>query len=182
MAKKEKTRYALLGALSVFPMSGYDLKKWITECTGPFWAESSGRIYPCLKELLKEKLVVCDESKGQGKRQRKLYKITAAGLKVLKTWLLEPAEQPVLRNEFRLKIFYGKQLSKADLLKHIKRQQDKMQKDLARLTDIETHIKTDHKNDGDAYYWLLTLRSAIHHCRAEHAWCEEMLTKLRSKK
>ena len=47
-----KTQYAILGALSIQTMSGYDIKKWLLEVTGSFWAESPGQIYPTLSKLL----------------------------------------------------------------------------------------------------------------------------------
>jgi len=174
MAKKQQTRYAILGALTVFPMSGYDIKKWISDVTGPFWAESPGRIYPLLKQLLQERLVTCDTTKGKGNRPRKLYTIAAKGLKSLQTWLKEPAQPMAIRNELRLKLFYGKNLKLADYLQHIQQQNERMQKELKHYKEIEAHIKSEHKNLFDAKFWLLTLRSAIHHSKAEIAWCEEV--------
>ena len=114
MAKTQKTKYAILGALSVFPMSGYDIKKWAADVTGSFWSESSGQVYPALAQLLKEDLVKCDESTAKGKRPRKLYSITKKGLKHLSDWLKEPAKHSIHRDELRLKLFYGKNISKAD--------------------------------------------------------------------
>lgn len=181
MAKKQKTRYAILGALTVFPMSGYDIKKWISNVTGPFWAESPGRIYPTLKQLTKEKLITCDASQGRGKRPRKLYKITAAGLKILKEWLAQPAGSMGARDELRLKLFYAKNLSHKKILHLIQQQQTKMEAATKRYQEIEAHIKSAHNNLDDSYYWLLTLRGAELHCAAELQWCKEMLKTIKSK-
>jgi len=46
-----KTRFAVLGLLSIRPMSGYDLKQVIESSTRNFWSESYGQIYPVLREL-----------------------------------------------------------------------------------------------------------------------------------
>lgn len=175
MAKSPQTQYAILGALTVFPMSGYDIKKWITDVTGSFWAESSGRIYPTLKELLQQKLIKCDATKGRGKRPRKLYEITPRGLKILQKWLAMPARPLVLRNELRLKLFYGKNLPSKIIIQHLKRQQERMAKELVRYQEIKEHIKSNHQNQIDSGYWLLTLKSAIHHAKAELNWCREIL-------
>jgi len=170
MSKPAKTQYAILGALTVFPMSGYDIKKWIRDVTGPFWAESSGRIYPALKQLMQQKLIVCDATQGRGKRPRKVYKLTARGLALLRKWLILPAHDEVLRNELKLKLFYGKNVAPEIIEQHLARQKERMEKTLVRYQSIMEHIKSHHKNQIDAKYWLLTLHNAIHHCQAELEW------------
>ena len=55
--KDKKSKYAILGMLSIEPMSGYDIKKEIEENISNFWTESYGQIYPVLKSLVAEKLV-----------------------------------------------------------------------------------------------------------------------------
>ena len=51
MSKENKSRYALLGMLSLQPMSGYDLKKFTEESTANFWQENYAQIYPILRQL-----------------------------------------------------------------------------------------------------------------------------------
>lgn len=174
MAQTQKTRYALLGALTVFPMSGYDLKRWIKDVTGPFWAESPGRIYPALAELLHEKLVTCNVATSAGKREKKIYAITAKGKSVLKKWLIAPPSDYVARLEFKLKLFYGSNLTPSQYLKHLDWQEKKMKKILADHLAKQIHIKKDHANDPNAKFWLLSLQNAIYHDRAELAWCKEV--------
>ena len=43
------TPNALLGLLSLRPMSGYDIRQVISESIGYFWSESYGQIYPGLE-------------------------------------------------------------------------------------------------------------------------------------
>jgi hypothetical protein len=54
---ENRTRYAVLGALTVEPMSGYDLKRFFEQGVSFFWTESYGQIYPILKQLKAEGLV-----------------------------------------------------------------------------------------------------------------------------
>ena len=56
MSKENKSRYALLGMLSLTSMSGYDLKKAIDLSVRHFWQENYAQIYPMLKQLTKEGL------------------------------------------------------------------------------------------------------------------------------
>ena len=106
MARTNKTQYAILGALSIYPMSGYDIKKWVVDVTGPFWSESPGQVHPTLESLVKNAWVVCDDSQSVGDRPKKVYAITKKGIAVLKSWLVEPATPTVSRDEFILKLFY----------------------------------------------------------------------------
>jgi PadR family transcriptional regulator, regulatory protein AphA len=183
MAKTQKTKYAILGALSVFPMSGYDIKKWVSEVTGSFWAESSGQLYPTLSQLLKESLVRCDDNVSTNKRLRKLYSITKHGLKELATWINKPVEYPVYRDELRLKIFYGKNILKANCIGHLEQRRNQAKKLLAKHKKIEEHIKYEHKSEKNSFYWLLTIKGAIYHGEAEIKWCGEAIRILkRSKK
>ncbi|MGA9048227.1 MAG: PadR family transcriptional regulator, partial [Dehalococcoidia bacterium] len=46
MPKINKTKYAILGLLSLKPASGYDLKKTVDWNIGFFWNENFGHIYP----------------------------------------------------------------------------------------------------------------------------------------
>ena len=51
MARSSQTHLAVLGALSVEPMTGYAVRAAITQTLGHFWSESFGQIYPTLTEL-----------------------------------------------------------------------------------------------------------------------------------
>ena len=54
---RSSTDYAILGMLTLRPMSGYDIRATIGESIAYFWTESYGQIYPTLKRLTKEKLL-----------------------------------------------------------------------------------------------------------------------------
>jgi DNA-binding PadR family transcriptional regulator len=46
MARQAQTSTAVLGALSVEPMTGYEIRQVIADVLGHFWHESFGQIYP----------------------------------------------------------------------------------------------------------------------------------------
>ena len=182
MARINKTQYAILAALSVYPMSGYDIKKWVMNVTGPFWSESPGQVYPTLEKLVQNSWIVCDDSQNVGDRPKKIYSITKKGNIALKSWLAEPAAPTVSRDEFILKLFYGKNLSKEDYLAHLQRQKNKMQQDLIHYASVEKHIKEQHKENVGANYWLNTLSNAVCHANAEITWCDQEINKIKRKK
>ena len=80
MPRESKTDYALLGLLSLMPMSGYDMKAFISTSIGFFWHESYGQIYPALRRLHENGLVEREVEAQNGKPDRHLYTVTEAGL------------------------------------------------------------------------------------------------------
>ncbi|MFA4877738.1 MAG: PadR family transcriptional regulator [Methanoregula sp.] len=81
---KERSLLALyiLHTLREQPKSGYDLIKEIAEKTSGAWAPSKGTIYPLLRQLSGEELIVAVES---GKRARVLFTVTEKGQATLDT-------------------------------------------------------------------------------------------------
>ena len=56
---QSQTSYVILGILAIHPhQSGYEIRKTIQQSVGFFWSESFGQIYPTLKRLNAEKLIV----------------------------------------------------------------------------------------------------------------------------
>src|SRR5713101_9582637 len=90
MAKENKSKYAVLGALSNCPGSGYDIKKMMEQSTSNFWNESYGQIYPILKQLVEEGLAASHTEKQEGKPEKYIYTLTDEGQEELRHWLIEP--------------------------------------------------------------------------------------------
>ena len=87
--RSSRTRYAVLGMLTVEPMSGYDLRATIDRTVGHFWHEGYGRLYPTLKELTAEGLVEGRTEPGRGPR-RTVHRLTDTGWAELRRWLGTP--------------------------------------------------------------------------------------------
>lgn len=174
MAKENKSKYAVLGALSICPGSGYDIKKMMEQSTSNFWNESYGQIYPILKQLIEEGLATSHAEKQEGKPERYVYTLTEQGTKELQRWLAEPVEYVVERNELLLKLYFGRHVPVAKNIEHVRTFQQLQRQLLKKYENIERHLQ----NDPDLLYPLLTLRHGIHRCRALLAWCEETLATL----
>ncbi len=178
MIRINKTKYLVLGALSIRPMSGYDIKAWVINTANAFWSESPGQIYPALAALLKEALIEIKSEESVGNRPRKIYSIISEGEKVLQDWLVLPTEKSVERNELILKLFFGKNMSIKDNIEHIQRNKEEMKQARQYFGDKYNHIQLEHQSDPDALYWEITLKNAFHHIDAEIAWCDEVLEML----
>src|SRR5258707_12735330 len=81
MAKENKSRYALLGMLSIRPGSGYDIKKFMEQSTSNFWHESYGQIYPLLKQLVDEGLATSHTRNRKASLNATFIRLPAKGWK-----------------------------------------------------------------------------------------------------
>ncbi|MEV4674220.1 MULTISPECIES: PadR family transcriptional regulator [Actinomadura] len=87
---------AVLGLLHEAPMHGYELRKRLNALLGMFRAFSYGSLYPCLKQLLTDGMIVedrPDEANAplalQSRRSKIVYKLTADGKERLQQLLTE---------------------------------------------------------------------------------------------
>ena len=179
MAKENKSRYALLGALSVCPGSGYDIKKFMEQSTGYFWSESYGQIYPLLKQLEQEGLATHHTEKQEGKPERYVYVLTDQGMQELQRWLSEPVETGVERNELLLKLFLGGYVPISADVQHVQAYRALQERLLHTYTEIEARLHQQSVEQQELFYPLLTVRYGIHRCQAMLAWCDEALEALR---
>ncbi len=107
-------RYAVLGFLSLRPLTGYDLKKYFDASVRQFWTADQAQIYRALSQLVDDGLAEVEIVEQDGRPNRKEHHITQAGLTELDQWLRAPlAPQPV-REPFLVKVFFAGRLSTTD--------------------------------------------------------------------
>ncbi len=97
--------YVLLGFLTLYPMSGYGLKQFMTMSTSNFMDASFGSIYPALKRLEKKGFVVSRSSVESGKFT-KVYSVTPEGEAEFERWLGVPGQVGGGSNEHLVKLFF----------------------------------------------------------------------------
>jgi PadR family transcriptional regulator AphA len=134
MPKENKTRYALLGMLTYRPMSGYDMKKMSDHSISHFWNENFGSIYPVLKRMESEGLVIKNRDERNDGPARNTYTITDEGRRVLTEWLERDPEPRILREELLLQVFYG-QWTAPDVIV------TKLKKELKRSEGMMTELR-----------------------------------------
>jgi PadR family transcriptional regulator, regulatory protein AphA len=171
------SRYAILGALTLEPMSGYQIKEVIGRTIGHFWNEGYGRIYPTLKELTASGLVTSSVEPGNGRPDRNVVALTPAGWDELRRWLTQPAASMKHgRSELLLKLFLGRHVAMATNLDHLRRHREMLTAMVSHLEAVELELRGT--TDPDQPYWLITLRHGLHVARASLAWCDETITTL----
>src|SRR4051812_17053194 len=105
MASMTSTDFALLGLLTLKPMSGYELRRLIAQSIGHFWGESYGQLYPSWKRLESAGLTTKRSEAGK-KREKFFYSIPAKGRERLQEWLRLPPKPQPPRSELLLKLFF----------------------------------------------------------------------------
>ena len=107
MARSSQTETAVLGALSVEPMTGYALRESIRDVLGHFWSESFGQIYPTLAQLEGQGFV---KRRGSSRPGSSTFAITASGGARLRQLLAQPIQPVPPRNGLMLRLFFGRHL------------------------------------------------------------------------
>jgi DNA-binding PadR family transcriptional regulator len=105
--------YALLALLREGPKYGLRLQSEFESRTGEVWPLNVGQVYTTLQRLERGGLV---ESDGEGERSQKRYRITAAGVEELSSWLRTPPELvPPPRDELVIKVLVALQVPGIDI-------------------------------------------------------------------
>ncbi|MGA3048383.1 MAG: PadR family transcriptional regulator [Terracidiphilus sp.] len=177
--QRNQTTYVILGILAIHPhQSGYEIRKTIQQSVGFFWGESFGQIYPTLKRLLAEKLIVPSNSGAAARANRKEYSITPAGHECLQQWLAAPYRDDPPRNEFLLKIFFARDAGPGVALAHVRRFRENHQRILTTLEQLEPLARAHNSQNPGFPYWMLTLSLGVAQLRAAVEWSESALAML----
>lgn len=167
---ENRSRYAVLGALSIQPMSGYDLRRFFEENLAFFWSESFGQIYPILRTLDAEG---CVEAEPVAGGRRRPYRITRKGRGALAEWLQQPAALEVARSEVLLKLFFAGQAPAGTAQAHLRQFRSAHAARLARYEAVAQRLNGELSGEADVAYWRATLAYGRHLSRAMLAWCDD---------
>jgi DNA-binding PadR family transcriptional regulator len=175
MMRVNQTETAVLGALSVAPMTGYALREAIREVLGHFWSESFGQIYPTLADLERQHLV---KRRGSSRPGSSTFAITASGRARLTELLGQPIQPVPPRNGLMLRLFFGRQLGPGACRSLVSEARADAQRRLAQYEAIRREVEADHSREQDRPYWLLTVSAGEHTARAAIAWADQALAAL----
>ena len=170
---------AILGLVSIAPMSGYEVGQNIRKSVGHIWSESYGQIYPNLKKLAADGLLSSKLEKQKGKPDRWIYSLTAKGRKRLVEWLIVPPQPEIPRNEMLLKLFFGKLVSPSILIGYIEQMATEHRALLETFTQYEQKDIRDLGDFPESQFWRMTARFGQLEMEAHLRWAEETLNILR---
>jgi DNA-binding PadR family transcriptional regulator len=175
MPRKSQTETAVLGGLSVEPMTGYALREAIRDVLGHFWSESFGQIYPTLRRLKEQGLIDHGESPNTG---RATYMITEPGRRHLRERLRESIQPSAPRNGLLLRLFFGRELGPATCKQLVDEARSEAEARLESFVQLREELALEVDTGAQKPYTLLTISAGEHSARATLAWADEALAAL----
>ncbi len=165
--------HAILGLLTITPMTGYELKRQaFTSTVAHFWQADQAQIYRTLNTLSEAGWVEVRLEIQDARPNRKVYHITQAGTAALDDWLRTPQPLPVHREPFLVQLFFAGRLENAAILEQINHQRVAHQALLERYHEITLVMQNDSGHGRDMHFWRMTLDMGIDMERMYLAWLE----------
>jgi len=172
-------KHALLGILTVKPMTGYELKQFFDSSVQHFWNAELSQIYPTLKQLEEQGWVDKRVEVQESRPNKKIYEITSDGRVEFARWVRQPMPASDMRDPFMIKVFFGAELPVEDMLVILRRQMEEEQKVLGfSETVLRGRIREGVKelhSPRHGLFWTLTLEMANEYRRAYIDWCERSM-------
>lgn len=180
MARANNSFYAILGILSIGPMSGYKIKAWVNEGVGYFWDIDYKQIYPALKNLVEEGMATFEVVKTENRPDSKVYKLTDKGRNEFKDWLIKPIpDGNQSTKELMLKLFFGQNIPLEININHIEKYREAKITSLREMEGIKEAIDNDSVKDAFLYYRVATINKGISQLQTEIEWCNKTIDYLK---
>ncbi len=175
-------RATILGFLSWKPLSGYDLKKMLSQSEIFYWSGNNNQVYKNLLELQKEGLVYFQVQQQESLPAKKIYSITGEGLAELQQSLLVMPELPELRKNFLIQLAWCEPLSDGMLIELLEGYASELEAQL-QLSMGQARMNTDHpqRSARERYLWRRIHLNLVEAYRTELDWTQKTLHQLRQK-
>jgi DNA-binding PadR family transcriptional regulator len=163
--------FAILGLLSIAPMSGYDLARAAERSISYFWPISKTHVYSELARLEELGWAEGDQVRQEGLPDKRVFHITIAGERALDQWLLDgktPDDQ--YRSPFLIKLFIGHRVPRSRINEMIEEYRDGAEAERRALEQIVGALEAEPKAAYPRAGALLGLRMA----EAAVRWAEEV--------
>lgn len=175
--------HAILGFLNYHPYTGYDLKKIFDTSVRHFWPADQSQIYRTLSRLTEQGYAEMEKVPQKDRPDRKVYHITEAGRAELVHWLSGPPPLDEPRSAPLVQVFFAGQLSDQEILKKFEDFAAMMRAILAQYDQIPGMLgpyQQEIASPRDHFFWLLTLDNGISNMRANLAWAEKVIERIKN--
>lgn len=177
--KLPTTSYAVLGLLSFGEeLSGYDIRQWAQNMRFFYWSPAQSQVYSELRRLAEHALVVSRDVPQAGKPDKRLYRITDAGIAEFRRWFVsdELDTTTVIKHSVVLKIFFGHMGTPEDLVTLLNRFIEEVNHNLGQLGVVQEYFE----NDESMAYPALAAEWSYHYYRAELEIAQSLLARFQS--
>lgn len=175
MTRSSQTEMAVLGGLSMEPMTAYALREAIRDVLGHFWSESFGQIYPTLATAERDGFV---ERSAGARRGSSTFSITEAGAQRLRDLLSEPIPANPPRNGLLLRLFFGHTLGPDACRQLLHAAKSEAEQRLAEYDGLVRRVSVEDACSPHLPYQLITIAAGRHGAEATIAWATAALATL----
>ncbi|MEL5991041.1 PadR family transcriptional regulator [Microbacterium phosphatis] len=179
-------RYALISLLRVGPLSGYDLQKQFQVSVGHLWHAPDSQIYPELRKMEGEGLVVGEDQPRGERGTRRVYHLTAEGEQAYTRWMQDPLPYARVREPANLKAAYLEAATPEDarafLTEHIRHWRGEVEQWEAELARIDARenpmlqrrlaVTQPHDHARTVAFKRFGYEGLVDRARAEITWAE----------
>ena len=159
----------MLGLVAEAPRSGYDLAQIAARSTGYLWAPSRSQIYKVLPRLVAGGLARSTAVEQDGRPDKAVYELTAAGRRTLRSWVETVDDDPDGGAPvFLLKILFGFVSTPEAIRAQIHAYRRLLERNLATFERQAAGLPED-----EPVYSLIALRHGIARARATIAWADD---------
>ncbi len=172
-------KYAILGFLTLEPMSGYDLKKKFQDSLTVHWSGNNNQIYRSLVDLHDEGLVTREVVQQENYPDRKVYSITENGRDALLRWVLTDPEAPDLKNNFLIQLTWADRLSAEDLDDLLAKYEDEVETQiLITRAPKQQELLAQARSPRERYMWEMILKNRTMRYETELTWVRNLRQEL----
>ncbi|MBX3065403.1 MAG: PadR family transcriptional regulator [Anaerolineae bacterium] len=140
--------HAILGFLSLEPMTGYNLKTaCFDDSVAHFWSADQAQIYRTLDKLAEDGFAESHLEVQTDRPNRKVYSITEAGRGELHQWLNSKQILPAHREAFLVQLFFAAELEDQEIIALMEDQLVQHEAKLRQYQEID--LPTNH----EAAFW-----------------------------
>lgn len=172
-------KHAILGLLSKWDATGYDIKKEFDDFMSIFWHSHLSQIYPELNKLEVEGLVTSKLVSQDGKPQKKVYSISNEGINEITNWVASSPELPKMKDSFLMQVFFMDNISADEVIFQLKYYQGVRQK---RFDEMQRTVKEAWKSIKERNIMTprilvssAVLRRGLEQEMQYIKWCEETI-------
>jgi DNA-binding PadR family transcriptional regulator len=175
--------HAILVSLTERAGSGYELARRFDRSIGYFWPATHQQIYRVLRRMAEAGWVKHTEIAQEGRPDKKIYHVSAAGRAELSRWLAEPEDPAVLRDGLGVKLRGASLAPPGAVLREMQRHRAEHATRLELYRGIQRRdFPKPAKLNGRDLHQYLVLRGGIRAEESFVAWCDEVIDALRKDK
>lgn len=158
-------RHAILGLLSLRPMSGYDLGRAFADSVAHFWHADQSQIYRTLDRLHEAGAIETTVIAQDGKPDRKVHSLTGTGHAELSEWLASPIDRERPKEPFLARLFFAAPLGRDAVDRLLAEREQQVEETAQALGEVEVP-----GDDLASELRAATLGNGLAHAEAEREW------------